>query len=78
MALNVLNSCAPNALLFSYADNDTFPLWYLQEVEGIRPDVRVLNYGYLQSDWYVQQAMQDINESAALPLGFSSDKVKKG
>lgn len=78
VALNVLNSCEPNAILFSYADNDTFPLWYLQEVEGIRPDVRVLNYGYLQSDWYVQQAMTDINESSALPLGFASEKVKKG
>lgn len=77
-AMNMLNSCAPNAILFTYADNDTFPLWYLQEVEGVRPDVRVLNYGYLQSDWYVEQALTDINESKALPLGFAYDKVKRG
>lgn len=77
-ALNMLNSCAPNAILFTYADNDTFPLWYLQETEGVRPDVRILNYGYLQSDWYVEQALTDMNESKALPLGFSYDKVKRG
>jgi len=78
VALNTLNSCDPNAILFTYADNDTFPLWYLQEVEGIRTDVRVLNYGYFQSDWYVKQALEDINQSKALPIGFSYDKIKKG
>lgn len=78
MAINVLNSCEPNAILFTYADNDTFPLWYVQEVEGVRPDVRILNYGYLQSDWYVKQALQDQNASSALPLGFAYEKVKKG
>ncbi|WP_099370588.1 protein O-mannosyl-transferase family [Sphingobacterium sp. 1.A.5] len=78
VALNTLNSCEPNAIVITYGDNDTFPLWYLQGVEGIRTDVRVLNYGYLQSDWYVKQAMEDINQSEALPIGFSHDKVKKG
>ena len=78
MAINTLNSCDADAILFTYADNDTFPLWYLQEVEGIRPDVRVLNYGYLQSDWYVKQAMTKINQAEKLPLSFSYDQVKKG
>jgi len=78
MAINTLNSCEANAILFTYADNDSFPLWYLQEVEGIRTDVRVINYGYLQSDWYVKQAMTEINQAKKLPLGFSYDQVKKG
>ncbi len=78
VAYNTLMSCDPNAILFTYMDNDTFPLWYLQEVEGIRTDVRVINYGYLQSDWYVKQMMRDMNTSKALPIGFTYDQVKKG
>ncbi len=76
MAKDYLESCAPNAVLFTFGDNDTYPLWYAQEVEGVRPDIRIINNSLLGIDWYINQLRYKVNSADSLNVLWSPEQIE--
>lgn len=74
LATSYLNSCDPNAILFTIGDNDTFPLWYAQEIEHVRTDVKIVNTSLFMTDWYIDQMKTKTYESNPLPISFTHDE----
>jgi len=76
MAKDYLESCAPNAIIFTFGDNDTYPLWYAQEVEGIRPDIRVINNSLLGINWYINQLRYKVNNADSLDVLWTPEQIE--
>ncbi|HPW97858.1 MAG TPA: DUF2723 domain-containing protein [Flavobacterium sp.] len=74
MAKNYLESCDQNAILFTIGDNDTFPLWYAQEIENVRPDIKIVNTQLFMTDWYIDQMKRKTYTSDGLPISFTHDE----
>jgi hypothetical protein len=78
MAKAYLESCEPNAILYTIGDNDTFPLWYAQEIEGVRPDIKICCTSLLMTDWYIDQMKMKTYTSAGLPISFKHSQYVDG
>ena len=76
IAKDYLESCAPNAVIFTFGDNDTYPLWYAQEVEGVRPDIRIINNSLLGIDWYINQLRYKVNNADSLDVIWSEEQIE--
>ncbi len=75
---NLLQSCEPNAILFTNGDNDTFPLWYLQDVEGVRRDIRIVNLSLVNTPWYILQLKNQMpHGTAKVPISFSDQQIDR-
>lgn len=76
LAKDYLESCAPNAIIITFGDNDTYPLWYAQEVEGVRPDIRIINNSLLGIDWYINQLRYKINQADSVDVIWAPEQIQ--
>src|SRR4030095_8660947 len=76
LAKDYLESCAPNAILFTFGDNDTYPLWYAQEVENVRPDIRIINTSLLGIDWYINQLRRKVNDADSVDVIWTEEQIE--